>query len=82
MLKGVNFNMYLTLIVSDNCEACNRAKHVLHKIKIDYPEISTNIVNIKSYKKKGILITPALLVNEDLFSYGDINKDKLLSVID
>lgn len=70
--------MNLTLIISDNCKACERAKNVLQKIQIYYPEISVEIIDSASFKNSRISITPALLINQELFSYGDIDKNKLL----
>jgi len=40
-------------------------------------EIDFSIQNFRSYHKKLFFITPALLVNDELFSYGDINFEKL-----
>lgn len=73
--------MNLTLIISDNCAACERAKESLRKIQLNYPEIITEIIHIDSYNGRKVSITPALLVNNKLFSYGDINEPKLLSKI-
>ncbi|MEJ5351718.1 MAG: thioredoxin family protein [Melioribacteraceae bacterium] len=69
--------MILTLLISDNCEACERAKKVLEKIHLNYPQLSTEIIHINSYKGKGILITPALLIDNKLFCYGDIDEVSL-----
>lgn len=69
--------MTLTLIISDNCEACERAKKVLEKLRYDYAQISTEIIHYDSYDGKGISITPALLINHKLFSYGDIDEVRL-----
>jgi len=48
---------------------------------VNNPQIITEIININSYKAGRILITPALIVNNQLFSYGDIDVEKLLSKI-
>jgi len=69
--------MTLTLIISDNCAACERAKKTLRKIQLDNPRLLTEIVHINSFRDKRISITPALLVNNQLFSYGDIEEEKL-----
>ncbi|MGB9663827.1 MAG: hypothetical protein ACPL25_02745 [Ignavibacteria bacterium] len=69
--------MNLTLIISDNCEACERAKKVLEKIQINYPHISIQTIHINSYKGKGISIIPALLIDQKLFCYGDIDEVSL-----
>jgi len=73
--------MMLKLIISDNCKACERAAKVLRNIQVNNPQIITEIININSYNAGRILITPALIVNNQLFSYGDIDVEKLLSKI-
>lgn len=74
-------SMILTLIISDNCNACERAKKVLEKISNSYPHITTKVIHIDYYKGKNISITPALLINQHLFCYGDIDEDKLIKKI-
>ncbi len=69
--------MTLTLIISDNCKACDRAKELLHKINLYKPKVIVEIIHINSYSAKSIFITPALLINNKLFSYGDIDEKKL-----
>lgn len=73
--------MIITLLISDNCEACERAKKVLEKIHFNYPQLSTEIIHINSYEGKGISITPALLIDNKLFCYGDIDEKNLLKKI-
>lgn len=70
--------MTLTLIVSDNCEACNRSKIALNNIQSVKPEIDVEIIHIKLFKDKRIYITPALLIDSAFFSYGEIDEQKLL----
>lgn len=69
--------MILTLIISDKCDACERAKKVIEKISIMYPQITTKIIHIDSYKEKKVSITPALFIDQKLFCYGDIDEISL-----
>lgn len=71
--------MYLKLIISYNCAACERAKKQLQKIQADNPKIKVEIIHRNLLKDRRIFITPALLLNNELFSYGDIDESKLLS---
>lgn len=73
--------MDLTLIISDNCKACERAIISLNKFKEQLPEINISILNKSNFKNIGIQITPALLVDDELFSYGDISESNLLKKI-
>jgi len=70
--------MHLTLLITDNCAACERAIKALLKIQLKYPQASVEIIHINDFEAKGISITPALLLNNQLFSYGDIEESKLL----
>jgi hypothetical protein len=69
--------MNLKLIISDNCTACDRAKILLDSIQIEKPDIMLKTIHINSYQGRKISITPALLINDKLFSYGDIDKKSL-----
>ncbi|MEG8990541.1 hypothetical protein VJY32_12295 [Ignavibacteria bacterium 4148-Me] len=69
--------MILTLIISDNCDACERAKKVIEKIRNTHPKITTETIHIDSYKGKKVTITPALFIDQMLFCYGDIDEISL-----
>lgn len=73
--------MDITILISDNCDACQRVVNKLYKIQKLYREININILDINSYNDNRIFITPALIINGELFSYGDIDEKKLLSKI-
>ena len=73
--------MNLKLIISDNCEACDRAKSLLTSIQIEKPNVMFETIHIKSYQGRKISITPALFINDKLFSYGDIDKVKLYNAM-
>jgi predicted thioredoxin/glutaredoxin len=73
--------MDLTLIISNNCKACARAQKTLEMILNDNSGINLTTLHKKNYINKSIVITPALFVDGVLFSYGDIDTDKLLKII-
>ncbi len=73
--------MQLKLIISDNCNACLRAEKILKKIVFENPLLSLQIIHINSFHDKRINITPALLIDNKLFSYGDIDQQKLFNKI-
>ena len=66
--------MKLSLIISQNCSACVRVETVLRNIALQYSNIVLNIINANDYNGKGISIVPALFINDELFSYGDIDE--------
>lgn len=71
--------MDLTLVITNNCETCKRAVNQLKQITEKKKDINFVIVNINDFKRKGIVIVPALLINDELFSYGDIDEAKLFA---
>lgn len=71
--------MNLTLVIADHCRVCNRVEKQLLKIKSQYSQINLSVINIKDLKNSKISITPALLVDDELYCYGDIDEKKLLS---
>ncbi len=73
--------MKLSLIITQNCVACTRAESILNNLVLKYPELSLRIINANDYTGKGISIVPALLIEDELYSYGDIEEPKLLSYI-
>lgn len=70
--------MDIILLITNHCDACARAKEQIEFIQKSNPKIKVEIQHINSYKDNRIFITPAWIVNGQLFAYGDINKDKLI----
>ncbi|MCB0750767.1 MAG: thioredoxin family protein [Ignavibacteriae bacterium] len=70
--------MELTLVTSINCSACLRAETILKNLQSNYENIFLSIVDAKKFNNNKIQITPALLIDNKLFSYGEIEQKKLL----
>jgi len=73
--------MDLTLIIKDNCAACVRVERAIRKLSSRKKEILLTVVNIKDLVFPTAQICPALFVNQELYSYGDINEEKLLDYL-
>ncbi len=73
--------MDLTLIIKNNCDACTRVERRLKNLAKRKKEILLSVINIKNIEKPITPIVPALFVNQELYSYGDINKKKLLEYL-
>ena len=73
--------MKLRLIVADNCPACERTKETLISAAKQNPNIDLIIERICDFKKQSLCIVPALLINDELFSYGEIDKNQISEII-
>jgi hypothetical protein len=73
--------MDLTLIVKDNCNACLRVEKALIKLADKRKEIILTVINIKDLPQPKTQICPALFVNQELYSYGDFNEEKLIAYL-
>ena len=73
--------MKITLLISENCPACERALSALSKLTLNGRKLSFGITNIADSTVNVIPIVPALFVNDILFSYGDVNTEKLTEYI-
>jgi len=69
--------MKLTLVISENCESCRRVEKHLRRILKIFSGISLSVININNIYDHRVLITPALLLEEELFAYGEVDEDKL-----
>jgi len=70
--------MNITLFITDNCLSCQRVENQIKKLLRDRKEINLLIEDIKKVNSNGIIIAPAVFVNDELYSYGDLDEDKFL----
>ena len=73
--------MDITLIVKDKCAACIRVERLLKKLVGGQKDIIFSVVNIKESTTLKTQICPALFVNQELYSYGDIEPEKFASYL-
>lgn len=73
--------MKLTLVVSENCRSCKRAESQLRQMALQNRNIKIIIINSNNFSNYSAIIVPALFVEDELFSYGDIDEGKLISKI-
>ena len=68
--------MNFDLVVTENCSACERAEEKLRKYSLSKEFIVFTTAS-QEYSKHKTTIVPSLLINGTLFSYGDIDIEKL-----
>ena len=73
--------MDLTLIIKDSCSACLRVEKAIKNLAILRKEILLTIINIKDLTHPKTQICPALYINQELYTYGDINEKELLAYL-
>lgn len=70
------------------CSHCAAAKELLeNEIKPNFPDVEIEYIDMlseegqKIVQEYGIMTSPGIIVNGELFSVGDLNKDKLIEKI-
>lgn len=68
----------------EGCVHCAKAKKVLEEIKPDFPDLAVEEIDIASEKgqemvqKYGIMASPGIVIDGELFSSGGLDKNKLI----
>ncbi len=70
--------MNLTLVVVRNCPACKRAETVLKSIIKNRNDVMLSVKDLNSASNEKVSIVPALFIEDQLYSLGDINTSKLI----
>ena len=74
--------MNLKLIIVKNCPACVRAEKKLLKFAKGKKDIHLQIQNLEDYRPRNLAIIPALFINDNLYSYGEIDNTKLSKMLE
>ena len=70
--------MNITLFITNRCTSCDRVREVVEQILIKRDDIKLHIEDIRKARSKGIVIVPALFIEDELFAYGDIDEGKFV----
>ena len=77
---NLKLKMKLTLYVRDNCPSCERVKNRLSAILKHKNFVDLRINNLVHHPCNGLVIVPALFIEDELYSYGEIDENKFLSL--
>ncbi len=76
-------------ISTSGCASCMAAKEILEKdIKSQFPEVEIEFIDMlteegqKMVVKYGVMSSPGIIVNDELFSSGGLDKNKLIKKIE
>jgi len=74
------------LYIASNCAACSRAVEKIQTLNASNTEVQVNIISRDDdpevFRDSGIFTVPALVVNGNLFSYGDFELADLNHFLD
>lgn len=70
--------MNITLFVTNRCAACDRVRAAVENMLNKRDGIKLHIEDIRKARTKGIIIAPALFIEDELYAYGDIDERKFL----
>jgi len=75
-------------VSTPGCSSCAAAKELLEKeIKPNYPDVEIEYIEalteegMKMVQQYGIMSSPGIIVNGELFSIGGLDKNKLIDKI-
>ena len=78
-------NIVLEELSSPGCHNCEAFKCFWEEVKADWPNVAFNDVSIMTpegqemVQKYQIFASPGIIINNELFSTGGINKDEFLA---
>ena len=70
--------MNITLFVTKNCPACKRVRSQIELLLGNRKDITITIEDLQQIRPEGIVIVPALFINDELYSYGEIDEVKFM----
>ncbi len=70
--------MNITLFVTNNCSACKRVRSQIEWLLGNRKDINITIEDLQETRPEGIVIVPALFIDDELYSYGEIDEEKFL----
>lgn len=80
-------NTKIIVVAAEGCSCCQDAEEVLEEIKKEYPQIEIEKVDMTSDRgqelvvKHQIMNSPGIIINDNLFSVGELERDKLIKKI-
>jgi len=70
--------MNITLFVRKNCSTCKSVKSQVEWLLGNRNDINLTVEDLEESRPEGIIIVPALFIEDELYSYGEIDEKKLL----
>jgi|SRR3989344_1853323 len=83
----VDNTIRIQFVTSANCAECIQVKQILKEIKSQFPNVliqEYDVMGLKGLKlavKHGVLANPGIIINDEFFSAGSLDKEKLFEKI-
>lgn len=80
--------IHITFVTVPGCHECAKAKHIFEELKPRYPEMQIAEIDVTSpegmalVQKYGIFSSPGIIINDELFSTGALNKSEFVKKLD
>lgn len=77
----------IQFITSLGCSECEKAKLILQEAKSVFPDVEVKEIDVMSqrgislFTKYSIMASPGIVINDELFSVGSLDKEKLFEKI-
>ncbi len=78
----------IQFITSEDCVDCERAKRIFAELKPTYPQMHIEEIDVTTprgmelIQKYGIMASPGIVINGELFSTGALDKDAFVKKLD
>lgn len=76
--------MKLQFLTTPGCHSCAEVKKIIDEIKPNFPELEVEEIDMTTpqaqemVQKYGIMASPGIIIEGELFSTGGVNREKLI----
>ena len=74
----------LQFLTMPGCHSCAEVKKIIEEIKPDFPDLEIEEIDMTTsegqalVQKYGVMSSPGIIIDEELFSTGGVSKEKLI----
>ncbi len=78
----------IQFVTVPGCHECAKAKKIFEELKPQYPEMQVTEIDVSTpvgmglVQKYGIFSSPGIIINDELFSTGALNKGEFIKKLD
>lgn len=73
--------IHIKLLTTSGCSRCDQARQVIVKVQPDFPDLTVETINLVDHPELavqyGVMVSPALVVNEKVAFVGGVKEDQL-----